>query len=201
MRIQQHALILDNGERATFKATKNMGRAIQPLYLVLHYTAGTSAQAAVDWFVNPAARASAHLVVDRDGAITQMVPFNRRAWHAGESRWGELSDLNTYSIGIELVNAGKLSQRADGTWQNWSKKAIPASEVTLAKHKNEASEHGWHEYTTAQIEATIAIGTALTKQYGLRDVLGHDDIAPARKVDPGPLFPTESVRARVLGRA
>lgn len=177
-----------------------MGKVIKPLYLLIHYTAGTSASGAEEWFKNPASQASSHLIIDRDGAIIQMVPFNRRAWHAGESKWGELTDINTHSIGIEIVNAGKLRKRSDGTWLSWANKPIANEEVTLATHKNEQRETGWHEFTEAQIQSTLEVGILLAAKYELIDVLGHDDVAPKRKVDPGSLFPMPSIRSRILGR-
>lgn len=200
MQIRNHLLLLDDGQPAHFVATPNMGKVIRPLYLVIHYTAGTSASGAVNWFKNPQSQASAHFVIDRDGTVTQMVPTNRRAWHAGVSQWGELSDLNSFSVGIELVNAGKLMQRADGQWLSWSKAVIAEGEVTVATHQNESSAAGWHEYTAPQVEAVIGVGSAVAARCGIVDVLGHDDIAPRRKVDPGPLFPMASVRSRILGR-
>jgi N-acetylmuramoyl-L-alanine amidase len=200
MEIRNHLLFLDPLRQAHFSSTKNFGKVIKPLYLVVHYTAATTASGAIEWFKNPESNASAHLVIDRDGTITQMVPFNRRAWHAGESKWGELSDVNSYSIGIEIVNAGKLRKRTDGTWLTWSKHSVPDDEVTLATHKNEQQETGWHEYTERQIQVTLEVGKLLASKYELVDVLGHDDVAPTRKVDPGPLFPMSSARSRILGR-
>lgn len=200
MKVSNHILHLDADQPCPFAQTPNFGKVITPLYLVLHYTAGTTAAGAIGWFQKPQSQASAHFVLDRDGGLTQMVPMNRRAWHAGESRWGELKDINSFSIGIEIVNAGKLRKRADGAWVNWSNAVIRNDEVSLATHKNEARETGWHEYTSAQIETVVAVGTVVAKHYQLVDVLGHDDIAPARKADPGPLFPMSSVRSRILGR-
>lgn len=200
MEIKNHFLHLDSGKQANFVQTGNFGKVIQPIYLIIHYTAGTTATGAIDWFKNPVSQASAHFVVDFNGEITQMVPTNRRAWHAGKSMWGELSDLNTYSIGIEIVNAGRLERRQDGKWLTWSKKIIQDSEVTIATHKNESAPTGWHEYTEQQIASTISIGLAVSSKYGIVDVLGHDDIAPTRKKDPGPLFPLSSVRSKILGR-
>ena len=132
-----------------------------------------------------------------------LTPFNRnlrRRSFAGESNGGELLDLNSHSIGIEIVNAGKSRKRSDGVWLNWSKNVIPNNEVSIATYKNEASESGWHEYTEEQIETVVQMGIAIASRYRIVDVLGHDDIAPKRKADPGPLFPMSSVRSRIIGR-
>ncbi|NLH49076.1 MAG: N-acetylmuramoyl-L-alanine amidase [Myxococcales bacterium] len=200
MKIIKHKLFLDDQTPANFVPTKNVGGTIKPVYLIMHYTAGLTAAGAIHWFVDPNASASAHLVIDRDGAITQLVPFNQKAWHAGKSQWQNLIGLNSYSIGIEMVNGGLLTQQGQ-KWVTWSGQAVKAGEVMLATHKNETVERGWHTYTTAQIEAAAEVGVLLVKEYGLRDVLGHEDIAPGRKADPGPAFPMNSFRGRVMGRA
>ncbi len=201
MRIRNHRLVAEPGEQLNYIPSPNQARSVTPLYLIMHYTAGPTLDGAVSWFMNPQAQASAHVIVDRDGTVVQMVDFNRKAWHAGKSSWGHLEGLNAYSIGIELVNAGKLSRRSDGEWVNWSKKVIPAADVTIATHKDETIESGWHEYPEAQIDAALRVSIALQDAYSFRDVLGHDDISPRRKVDPGPLFPLGSFRSKVLGRA
>jgi N-acetylmuramoyl-L-alanine amidase len=200
MKVVNHKLEIATGQPVRFEPTDNHGGEIRPIYIVMHYTASTSLPGTIDWFKRRQANASAHIVIGVDGEVVQMVPLNRRAWHAGESKWGELVGLNAYSIGIEIVNAGKLRKRADGAWITWSKQAISEDQVTVARHKNEASETGWHEYTEAQIRAAIDVGNAIAQHYPIVDVLGHDDIAPTRKVDPGPLFPMGSVRSRILGR-
>ena len=86
--------------------------------IVLHYTATGSLAAAVNWFKNPAAKASAHYVIDRDGTIVRMVPEAKKAYHAGKSEWQGRKDVNRISIGIEIVNWGKLVQR-DGQFFSW----------------------------------------------------------------------------------
>lgn len=203
MKIRNHRLYRDDGNACTYVASPHVGAILAPRFLVVHYTAASSAAGTINWFRDPKSRVSAHLVIARDGAITQMVPFNRESWHAGQSRWGNLSGLNHYSIGIELDNAGCLI-RSGGKWVSpVSRKSYPDSEVTVAVHKNDppgSAPSGWHAYTSAQIEATLECGQALFKHYGLEDVLGHDDIAPGRKRDPGPDFPLASVRARLQGR-
>lgn len=168
-------------------------------YLVIHYTAGTTLEGAVSWFMNPAAKASAHFVVAADGSVVQMVGLDRRAWHAGESEWKGTKSLNAHSIGIEIVNAGKLRRTARG-WVNWAERRIPDEEVTEATHRNETAPAGWHEYTAAQVDTVLSLAVALHAAFGFSEVLGHDDIAPGRKVDPGPLFPMGALRARLFGR-
>src|SRR6187402_1489676 len=114
----QHRLQSDDGKDVPFRETKNCGgAAYEPRYLVMHYTAGRSADSAASWLCNVKARASAHLVIGRDGSIIQLVPFNVLAWHAGTSAWqdGEtrVTGLNRYSIGIELDNPGRVVRKGN----------------------------------------------------------------------------------------
>ncbi len=87
-----------------------------PTYLVMHYTAGGTMSGAVSTLKKKGSKASAHIVIDRDGAVEQVLPFNKVTWHAGRSRWRGLKGLNAHSIGIELVNAGPL-QQSNGNWR------------------------------------------------------------------------------------
>ncbi|WP_421723030.1 N-acetylmuramoyl-L-alanine amidase [Bauldia sp.] len=190
----------DDDDPVQFIETPNQSSGITPTYLIMHYTAGTSLSGATSWFANPEARASAHLTIDKDGKVVQMVRFNRKAWHAGRSAWAGLSSLNAHSIGIELVNAGKLRRRGDGKWVNWANNAIPNNRVAEATHKDETSSAGWELFPDKQVETAIEIAIALRDRYNFVDVLGHDDVSPGRKVDPGPLFPMISFKSRVLGR-
>jgi len=201
MKIKNHLLVPEDGENLTISKSPNQSAPLTPLLLVMHYTANNSLDETVSWFMNPDAQASSHLVIGRDGRIVQMVPFNKKAWHAGASSWGNLDGINRYSIGIELVNAGKLRRRSDGKWVNWAGRAVPDEEVTEAVHRAESAPAGWHEYTEVQIESAINVSLLLNSAYHFTDVLGHEDISPGRKVDPGPLFPLNSFRSRVLGRA
>lgn len=197
--ISNNRLLL-NDQNVPFDKSPNGGGNLKPRFLIIHYTAGMTANGAISWFNNPAAKASAHLVMDQKGALTQMIEFNRVAWHAGNSSWHDFSGLNHHSIGIEIVNAGKLQKNAKGKWVNWANNAIDEDEVLIATHKNEKNPSGWHMFTEAQIEATVTVGIALREKYDLIDVLGHDDISPARKVDPGPAFPMLSVQSKIMGR-
>lgn len=197
----QHARLVDpTGNRVTFTASPNHGGAVKPLLLILHYTASLTTQEAVSWFETPAARASAHLVIGRDGKIVQMVAFDEIAWHAGASEWGTLTDLNRYSIGVEIVDAGKL-QRQAGRWVDWKWRVVPDDQVVELTHKLESTPAGWQVYTEAQLESALESALALHAAYSFVDIVGHDDVAPSRKRDPGPAFPLLSFRSKVLGRA
>ncbi len=203
MKIRNHRLARQDGMALPFVATPNMGSVLAPEYLVIHYTAGSSAEGAIAWLSNRAAKASAHLVIGRDGAITQMVPFNRVAWHAGRSLWDGRSGLNSCSIGIELDNAGRL-ERAGSRWRSAAtKRAYADDDVLLANHRHDRSGTppcGWHEYSEEQLAVALEVSLLLMQRYALKDVLGHEDIAPGRKSDPGPAFPLFSFRSRLLGR-
>ncbi len=113
-----------------------------------------SASGAIDWLCNPQAEVSAHYVIARDGAVTQLVPEDLRAWHAGRGQWGGCTDLNSASIGIELDNDGVSPFAAP---------LMTALETLLPA-----------------IMARWSIGPA--------QVIGHSDLAPGRKIDPGPRF-------------
>lgn len=203
MKIVKHRLVKDNGTPYPFVSTPNVGGKVDPRYLVMHYTAGRSARESIDFLATKAAKASAHVVIGRDGAITQMVPFDRVAWHAGKSQWEGISGLNSHSLGIELDNAGLMKRTSSGKWLAWFGATYPESEVAEAMHKNEKDEgvvRGWHEYTPKQLEAALELAALLVSTYGIRDVIGHDDISPGRKQDPGPVFPMASFRSKVMGR-
>ncbi|MDP2831760.1 MAG: N-acetylmuramoyl-L-alanine amidase [Pseudomonadota bacterium] len=202
MKIRNHRLVQDDGTAIPYLASPNKGGVMQPRWLVMHYTAGRSAESSISWLVNPQAKASAHLVIGRDGKITQLVPFNVVAWHAGASIWQGVSGLNHLTTGIELDNVGRLDHIA-GKWISPLKIVVPDDQVRVARHKNDAPglpPSGWQTYTPEQIDAAFSVSQALIAHYGLQDIIGHDDIAPGRKSDPGPDFPLASLRARLFGR-
>jgi N-acetylmuramoyl-L-alanine amidase len=125
---------------------------------VLHYTGMQSAQAAIDQLRNPAAQVSSHYVVDEDGAILRLVDEKRRAWHAGVSSWRGHTALNARSIGIEIVNPGH--------------------------------EWGYREFPEPQMRAVEALCRDIIARRRIPSyrIVGHSDIAPDRKADPGELF-------------
>ena len=127
----------------------------RPDTIVIHYTAGSSAASAIRALQNENRKVSAHLVVGRDGSVTQLVPFDTIAWHAGKSSFvdkdgGERGGLNQYSIGIEIDNAGQLKKNGD-KFQSWFGKSYTGDEVFEGVHRNQSLVTYWHNYTEAQI--------------------------------------------------
>lgn len=136
-------------------------RALPVSMVVLHYTGMESAQVALDRLCSEEAGVSAHYLIDEAGTVTQMVAEERRAWHAGKSYWRGITDVNSASIGIELVNPGH--------------------------------EFGYRPFPDAQIEALLPLLGDIVKRHDIAraNVVGHSDVAPARKDDPGELFAWE----------
>ena len=144
--------------------------------LILHYTGMETGAAAIERLCdsNPdqGAKVSAHYVVEEDGQVFQLVDEDKRAWHAGVSEWQGETNLNSASIGIEIVNGG----------HDWPDK-----------------DGGLPDYPDVQIKAVIALCKDILKRRGALTVLGHSDIAPARKQDPGEHFPWEFLAAHGVG--
>lgn len=177
-----------------------IGGVIEPQLIVIHYTANQSASGTIRWFESPLSKVSAHLVVDVDGAITQMVPFNRRAAHAGKSRWRDRDGCNGFSIGVEVVNPGPLRRLHDGSFidyggRRWGGKVVEAEH----KHGNHEAKC-WAAYPEPQLEAVREACAAIVKRYPVAEIVGHDDVAPTRKFDPGPAFSFQPLRSLLAPR-
>lgn len=126
--------------------------------LLLHYTGMKSAGAALARMCDAAARVSAHYCIDEGGEVFRLVPEARRAWHSGQSRWAGAANINDRSLGIELVNPGHA--------------------------------FGYRPFPEAQMASLAALARDLLTRHAIRParVLGHSDVAPLRKEDPGELF-------------
>jgi N-acetylmuramoyl-L-alanine amidase len=143
-------------------------RALPITMIVLHYTGMPTAAAALERLCDPAAKVSAHYLVDEDGTTHALVPEERRAWHAGQSHWRGLTDVNSASIGIEIVNPGH--------------------------------EFGYRPFPPEQVAAVVRLVHGIKDRYELTrgNIVGHSDIAPTRKRDPGELFPWVELARRRL---
>lgn len=137
--------------------------------LVLHYTGMQSGQAAIDRLCDPEARVSSHYLVEEDGTVWQLVPEDRRAWHAGISFWRGQEVLNGRSIGIEIVNPG----------HEWGYRPFPAAQMAAVRD--------------------LCQGILARHPIPARNVVAHSDIAPDRKDDPGELFDWPWLAAHGIG--
>jgi N-acetylmuramoyl-L-alanine amidase len=200
--VKSHRLQAD-GQPVPYRATPNKGGAVTPEVIVLHDTAGRlEAETSVDWLCNKAAKASAHFVVGRDGAVTQLAPTNVSTWHAGQSRYKGKTNVNGFSVGIEIVNPGIMQSGGPGKAKAWYGALFDVADYGIEARST--PEHGsglWMPYTEAQIEAVAGICSALVAAYPtITDITTHWAISPGRKVDTNPIFPLEQVRGRVFGR-
>lgn len=190
--------LLADGEPVPYRPSPNIGGPCRPRFLIHHFTSG-GFSGSVDWLCRPEAKASAHLVVDEDGSVVQLVPFDRAAWHAGKSAWADVTSgsVNPVSIGIEIANLGDLDG-SPGRWMSDGGRPVPDDRVLVARHAAGGAARPWHTYPPRQVAAVIGISRALHAAYRFEAVLGHDDVAPGRKVDPGPAWPMDMVRAAVM---
>ena len=143
----------------SLNCSKSIRRRREIKYVVIHYTGMQSEIESIDRLKNTRSKVSCHYLINRKGLITQLVLDNKVAWHAGKSKWKKLNNLNSSSIGIELVNKG----------HQW----------------------GYQNFSNLQIKTLINLCLNLKKKYKIKNVnfLGHSDIAPLRKIDPGEKFP------------
>lgn len=196
--IDGHKLL---GDKVEFNPSPNHSGKFPtglPDVIVIHFTAGSSFASSVAHLCNENAKASAHIVIGREGQVSQLVPFDTVAWHAGKSHWQGRSGLNQYSIGIELDNAGELSRNNEGQYLSWFNRTYPSDQVFTGTHRNKTASSFWHAYTEKQIAATFEICQLLSRVYQITEVVGHEEIAPQRKNDPGPAFPLDRLRSSVL---
>ena len=199
MQIINHKLIQEKCDEVNinYQKTPNTSgnfRANLPDTIILHYTGGSSLQSSANWLCNPEAKASAHIIIGKSGDIIQLAPFNIITWHAGESQWKKRTGLNKYSIGIELDNAGILTEKQDG-YYTWFNKKIEDKNVLIAKHELDKHAKAWETYAVIQIQTTQQIIKLLKQEYNIKHILAHSDISPTRKRDPGPVFPSEAFMA------
>jgi N-acetylmuramoyl-L-alanine amidase len=157
-------------------------------FVIMHFTGGVSGVGANNWYKDPSSEVSWHLTLDRDGKLYQLLDFRKIAWHAGASTWKTKSGksyprMNPVSVGIEMANAGPLTQVSAGTFKTAFGDIIPASDVFI-----DSTGKPWHKFTDIQLAKAPLIALAIAKRYKCIDILGHNEISPGRKVDPGPAF-------------
>lgn len=214
MKITDHKI-----QGAPYVPTEKKGGTIEPRAIVLHYTAGWTTEGDIHTLAKSDRPASAHVVLSRDGKYTQIVPFNRRAWHAGPSRWplraakgkAIYEDLNDASIGIEVSNIGWLRPQSNGNFVDaYGTQIKPNGQFVGAKRKTAtppsdwpkyrwpvvgSGVFAWEPYTPAQLDQLEELIEALAAQYPIKHILSHQEIDErGSKADPGPLMPMDRYR-------
>lgn len=162
-------------------------------FVVMHYTGSHgSAMDSINWLQDTNSNVSWHVTIDRNGKVYQTDKGLRSIlWHAGKSVWvaenlpdnRRYENLNSYSIGIEMANSGKLEWE-DGGFKNSYGQKIDDEKVFI-----DMNDQAWEEYTDKQVDVAFDVALAIAKFYNCVDILGHEEIAPERKSDPGYAFP------------
>jgi N-acetylmuramoyl-L-alanine amidase len=204
-------IVDDKIEGGIFDPSPNFGGAINPRVIVMHYTATWDAGSAIRTLknANTENRVSAHVVIDVDGTITQLVPFKTKAWHAGSSHLdlsgGRITGLNSHSIGIEIANAGYLRRTEagdylDSTGRNVTQR-LTSSPILAPWDRVGPGALYWPIYPEAQLDAIEALTRGLLEAYPrIEAIVGHSDIT-TRKSDPGPAFPLARFQRLLSNRA
>ena len=157
---------------AVVRPSSNFGErrdGLAPDMIILHYTGMASGPEAEAWLANPVSEVSSHYVVRENGTVVQMVPEAARAWHAGAGSWAGKGDINSHSIGIEIINGG----------HDYGLPAFPDAQIEAV----------------IALCGDIAARWGIAPQR----ILGHSDTAPGRKVDPGERFPWDRLHAAGIG--
>lgn len=212
MRIQGGRLYYDDGQPVPFVASPNYGKRsngapirIEPTGITLHDTSDRlNPTDSVTWFKNPASKVSAHFVVGRDGSIVQMVPVDVMAYHAGKSEWRGRSGCNGFMVGIEIDNPGKLIGSAKASkavaWYGGKDSTFNVDADRLIYTPASCTTHGpagwWLPYPEVQLQTVEAIVRALLDVFPtIKEIVGHYEISPGRKCDPGLQFPMARFKA------
>ena len=174
-------------------------KRITPDIIVLHYTASPTAKSALAAMMG-GRPASAHLCVDTDGTTYQLSDLNTICWHAGKSKYAGRVGLNSSSIGIEIVNVGWLKKVGENKYVDAYKHPVDPEHVYKGKHRNKCTTPiYWHTYPEEQVQKVFEICEAICKIYPIKYIVGHEEISPCRKQDPGPAFPLDEFRRKLLG--
>ncbi|MDR2539024.1 MAG: N-acetylmuramoyl-L-alanine amidase [Chlamydiales bacterium] len=184
-----------------FTERRNEG---SPKMLVMHFTACPTDEA-LQILTSKTSQVSAHFLIPPEGdPVYRLVPENMRAWHAGVAEWRGESDVNSNSIGLEIVNWGYTygiisNEPSEPSLKKMWSQAIHAQR--RAGNQNPSAKKIWHPFPPKQMDIVTCLSQDLIKKWSINseNVIGHADIAPGRKVDPGPLFDWESLAKKGVG--
>jgi|GEM_PF-2913835 len=197
--VQDGVLLAANGRPVRLVDARRSTRDIRaPQAIVLHFDGGPDDGAVRAYSSDSRSLGSAHIVIERDGRVTQLLPFDVGATHVGAGEWEGITALNGSTIGVMFANWGRLNG-APGAWRlPFGDRPIPDSQVLEIRNEQTGEVTGWERFTEAQLQAAEEVIRALIRRYPtIRGVVGHDEVARprGRKIDPGPAMPYERFRA------
>lgn len=186
-----------DGQACRFVPTEHVGGRIQPTLIVLHDTASRlNTDGVLSWLKKNPPKVSSTFVVGIDGELIQMALADRKTSHAGESSWRGRRYCNGFAVPIEIVSPGKLNGRNSTEAVSWFGQVFPLGNLIFKDSKPHGGPGWWLPYDKRQIETVEALIRALAIEFpSITDVAGHWEISPGRKVDPGPHFPLERMKA------
>lgn len=189
-----------------YEPARYQGSTITPIAHIVHDTASWLKKfSAKDYLRDPgsaSAKPSVHLVAEIDGTLTQLVPLNKRANHAGSSSLDGRSGCNGFTTGIEIVNRGLMRRHSATHAITWFGEKVDIEEAGIVEMTTPQHGHGfWEPYPAPQFQAVVDSTIAIFVAYkSIRNIYPHWHISPRRKVDTNPLFPLAKLRSLVLGR-
>jgi N-acetylmuramoyl-L-alanine amidase len=190
-------------EGVDYAPAKQIGGKITPSLVVLHDTAGRlDFDGVARYLRDNKPKVSVHFVIGVEGELQQQVPVDKRANHAGKSTYHGQKSCNNFSIGIELVNPGRMTKLSDAIAQAWFGQKFKVDVRGIIERTTPEHGHGmWMPYSEAQLDTLMILLARLFDDVpSLKDIRPHWYISPGRKIDTNPLFPLDEVRAQILGR-
>jgi len=194
--------LYQNGKKVSVNSSPHVSNGTNFCdFIIMHFTGSHGDyMSSIKWSSDPRSKVSWHITIGRNGEIKQNSKgFRARLWQAGKSFWHsaetgkDYKNLNRCSIGIEMSNSGKLTwNQSKGVYLNTYKHKFEPDDVFV-----DDSGQAWEKFGLEQIKTAENVALALAKRYKSIDILGHEEIAPGRKTDPGPAFPLKKLKAKL----
>jgi len=208
MELVNHSLMLanqtslrdtDSGYRQTVTVAERQPEVLEGIDMIL-IKSGTNQLTHNTGYINGnenQVESPAHLLIDRDGLVTQFIPFNKKISLPVEGSWEGAKDLTSKSIVIMFENLGRLDKQGEH-FTNTLGTIVETTDVFTGIHQNEESLSYWQKFTHSQIQIAEKIIRCLTSAYQVKYILGYEEVCPGLQTDPGPAFPLEIMRRKIM---
>jgi N-acetylmuramoyl-L-alanine amidase len=196
MYIHNHILVGSNIDYNWSKKNREPMENIETI--VIHGMSGSTALSTVRYLTASNTHLSAHLLITREGKIIQMVEFQTQAWHANKCQLLGNTNMNAFSVGIELENAGLL-KKIDNRYYAFLGRKIPDNEVTQLVNPQTGFHAYWQTFTDKQLHVLKEVCKLLLFNYKIKRIVGHSEISLIGQIDPGPAFPLSDFKKLIYG--